>query len=210
MCTATQIMNIVSDCVDAEDASAAAACNTILMDPATKQCLDGCVLTAWTGSTSLLVYTPAPWGAVFGMQWGTGSGAGTFEYPNLGGCIAAAAPDNPAAIQCATDYEEENECWLAACAPGCPIPAATSPDHEAALMAFSLCVSAAEGKGGSCEKYEAAIAAGCPGLTTSAGPLGECFDAINVFNSGASLSAQAQAIGEVIDVVCGSSADGGG
>jgi hypothetical protein len=210
MCTATQLMNIVNDCVDAPADASMTACGDLLMDAPTKACLDGCVLTAWTATPSFLDYTPTPWGGVFGMQWGSGTTAGKFEYPNFGGCIAAAAPGNPAAMKCATDYEEENECWLAACAAGCPVPSTTSPDHDTAFMAFSLCVSTAEATGGPCAKYVAAVSADCGSLATDSGPLGACFDAIHVFDTSAPLTEQARAIGEVVEVVCGPAADGGG
>ena len=207
MCTSTQITNIINDCINQQDA-ASTACTDLLADTATKTCYQSCINTPWTADTSGATFMPptAGWGAQWYMTWGSGTTAGFFEQPNIGGCFAAAG-----ATACATAWEENQECWMQACGAACPLPPQTDPSYTTASNAISACITATETGSGACLTYGNMITSACKSSTGDAGLVGMCNDAVNIlFNSKSTFPQIVSAFTELFTVVCGPPASGGG
>jgi hypothetical protein len=209
MCTATQITNIINDCINQTDAMST-ACTDLLADTATKTCYQMCINTPWTADTSGATFMPptAGWGAQWYMTWGTGTNLGFFEQPNIGGCYAAAG-----ATACATAWEENQECWMQACAANCPLPPNTDPSFPAAQNAISGCIKTTETGSGGCVSYGSKITSACmSSMGADSGLVGMCNDAVNILfaTTPPTLAKVVQAYTELFTVVCGPPAGGGG
>ena len=142
------------------------------------------------------------------------SRAGFWDNLNVGGCYEAAAPGDPNATKCATDLQEEVECYMTACEANCPVtcnPAisgctASASDFMTSQNNLIGCFNAVlPGTGsGLCDKYGTAAQTDCASFTADSGPVGMCNDAINTLYSTGTPSAAAikKAWTEMFTVIC--------
>jgi hypothetical protein len=215
MCTNAEIATIVTACF--LSTSTETTCGALTTAEMT--CLHSCIVTDWTSATSGLTYAAAPWGALIAVEWGTGTTAGIAEFNNVGGCYAAAAPTNPDATKCETDYQEAEECFLQACATNCPLPAQSSSDYTAAATALQNCIYDVipEKGSGICSSYGTAVNTDCAvfgspdaGIADS-GAVGACNDALAIFQLAKPTDAQlTHAYNEFFGTICGTGPGDGG
>jgi hypothetical protein len=147
--------------------------------------------------------TASQWGGYLTVDAVGATPPTPLSFPNLGGCVlAAAATETGAAaattLACGTALEEQQECELASCVPYCPVASASDTAGMDAILGTAStngCLTEADTL--YCASYVAAANTYCANqlIDSGAGPFGVC---LGLYNSTA-----AGALNEIFAAVCG-------
>jgi hypothetical protein len=205
VCTPSVIDSIVGACFSPD--AGTSSCNAFIeLNAAAKSCYLQCIFTDWTYSSSATSYASTPWGAFVYVPDSLDP-----SFVDVGQCLLAAAPGDPAVVSCATAMEEALECEIEACAPSCPIPMSCQMDPTSCpeLTSFYTCVS--DAASGVCATYESSMKSECATIDAGGNVVNDCLVAAQTIQTATGTTpAYESAVREFLDIACTGSLPGGG